>query len=248
MYKYVSDIVLQWNQMEKSYEDFTLAIEQGDIHKGEVVGILGPNGIGKTTFIKLLAGLEKPDMGFSPLLGSSSISYKPQYISANYNDSVESVLRSIVKDDFDSTQYKSAIVQPLNLDRLLDRYVNELSGGELQRVAIATCLSRDSSIFLLDEPSAYLDVEGLGTLFESESRLANALAQRVQHLGLELLLVTDKIVVNEKHASPPPRAVQGIKLGHHLLLGLGAGYPPVQDNNIAEFTIERTAPGILDTH
>ena len=51
------------------------------------------------------------------------------------------------------------MIQPLNLDKLLDRQVDELSGGELQKLAIAACLSRASRLYLLDEPSAYLDIE-----------------------------------------------------------------------------------------
>lgn len=153
-----SDVVLRWPPMHKTLQSFALEAEQGENHKGEVVGILGPNGIGKTTFIKLLAGQLKLDSGDLLALGIE-VSYKPQYISADYKDTVEVLLRSVAKDEYESSRYKTEIVQPLSLDRLLDRLVNELSGGELQRVAIAACLSRRADIYLLDEPSAYLDVE-----------------------------------------------------------------------------------------
>ena len=153
-----TDIILQWPKMQKTLEGFTLEAEQGEIHRGEVVGILGPNGIGKTTFIRLLAGQLKPDSD-SLLAQGIDVSYKPQYISADYKDTVETLLKSIVKEEFDSSRYKTELIQPLSLDRLLDRVVNELSGGELQRVVIAACLSRKADIYLIDEPSAYLDVE-----------------------------------------------------------------------------------------
>ncbi len=153
-----SEIVMQWPTMHKTLQSFSLHTEQGEIHKGEVVGILGPNGIGKTTFIKLLAGQLKPDSdGF--LTVGIEVSYKPQYISPEYTDTVEMLLKSVAKDEYESSRYKTEIILPLSLDRLLDRSVNELSGGELQRVAIAACLSRRADIYLLDEPSAYLDVE-----------------------------------------------------------------------------------------
>jgi ATP-binding cassette subfamily E protein 1 len=154
----MDDIVLQWKRIKKTYQDFTLEAEGGKIHKGEVIGIVGPNGIGKTTFIKLLAGLENPDKGDNNSL-KMSVSYKPQYITADQDDTVESILRAIVKDHFDSSQFQSEMIRPLSLDKLLDRTVNKLSGGELQRVAIATCLSKTAKLYLIDEPSAYLDVE-----------------------------------------------------------------------------------------
>jgi len=153
----IDEIVLSWPCLQKSYEDFTLSIEPGVVHRGEVIGILGPNGIGKTTFIKLLAGIEKPDLEDS--LTRIEVSYKPQYISVDYDDTAESLLRSVVKAEFDQSRYQTEMIQPLNLHRFLDRNVNELSGGELQRLAIAACLSRSVGLYLLDEPSAYLDVE-----------------------------------------------------------------------------------------
>lgn len=154
----IEDVVLRWPELKKSYEGFTLATEAGEAHRGEVVGILGPNGIGKTTFIKLLAGMEKPDEIELPS-EKIDVSYKPQYISVDYEGTSETLLRSIVKEEFDSSRYKTEIVQPLNLNRFLDREVGALSGGELQRLVIAACLSRKSELYLLDEPSAYLDVE-----------------------------------------------------------------------------------------
>jgi ATP-binding cassette subfamily E protein 1 len=154
----INDIILDWPAMIKSYDDFTLICEAGAAHRGEVIGILGPNGIGKTTFIKLLAGLEEPDNPLSSQI-ESDVSYKPQYISVDYRGTVETLLRSIAKTDFSTSIYKTEIIQPLNLNLLLDRIVGELSGGELQKIAIAACLSKDAQIYLIDEPSAYLDVE-----------------------------------------------------------------------------------------
>ncbi|ADG12919.1 ABC transporter related protein [Methanocaldococcus infernus ME] len=149
-------ILLSYSDMKKSLGSFKLEVKGGTIYKGEVIGILGPNGIGKTTFIKLLAKVIEPDEGevFSEDI---KVSYKPQYITPDYDGTVEDLLSSIT--NIHSSYYKSEIINPLQLEKLLDREVKELSGGELQRVAIAACLSRDADIYLLDEPSAFLDVE-----------------------------------------------------------------------------------------
>jgi len=151
--------ILKWGEMTKTYGDFKLKIEPGEARLGEVIGVLGPNGIGKTTFIKILAGLEKPDQGSPPTENILRVSYKPQYISTEYEGTVEDLLKLAAKDKFTSSWYQTEIINRLNLSPLFDRNVKELSGGELQKVAIAVCLSRDAEIYLLDEPSAYLDVE-----------------------------------------------------------------------------------------
>ncbi|MBS7606421.1 ribosome biogenesis/translation initiation ATPase RLI [Candidatus Bathyarchaeota archaeon] len=151
--------ILSWGEMSKTYSGFKLKIEPGDAKAGEVIGILGPNGIGKTTFIKILAGLEKPDEGSSPTENILRVSYKPQYISTEYEGTVEELLRIAAKEQFTSSWYQTEIINPLNLSPLFDRSVKDLSGGELQKVAIAACLSREADLYLLDEPSAYLDVE-----------------------------------------------------------------------------------------
>jgi len=153
------ETLLKWNGMKKSYEEFALSAVPGEAKQGEVIGILGPNGIGKTTFVKLLAGIEKADSGEASTQYGLTVSYKPQYISAEYGGTVEELLRDVAKEDFETSWYQSQILQPLKVQSILDRDVTELSGGELQKVAIAACLSRKAELYLLDEPSAYLDVE-----------------------------------------------------------------------------------------
>jgi ATP-binding cassette subfamily E protein 1 len=148
-----------WPCMKKNFGDFNLEVDEAYIDKGEIIGILGPNGIGKTTFIKLLVGIEKPDnQSKSPFI-DLSLSYKPQYIYTEYQGTVLSLLKDAIGERKNSDFIENAILRPLKLNKFLDRDVSSLSGGELQRVAIATCLAKDAKIFFLDEPSAYLDVE-----------------------------------------------------------------------------------------
>ncbi len=151
--------LLQWSEIKKSFADFELKAVAGEVKRGEVVGIFGPNGIGKTTFVKILAGIEAADSGETSAEEGLKVSYKPQYVSSQYSGTVEELLKETASKEFGTSLYHSQILQPLKIPILLDRDVNELSGGELQRVAIAACLSREAELYLLDEPSAYLDVE-----------------------------------------------------------------------------------------
>ena len=149
--------LLKWNRIEKTLGNFKLVTNPGEIRRGEIIGILGPNGIGKTTFVKVLAGIEEADD--KQKLSELAVSYKPQYIAPDYEGTVQELLVTVAKENYTSSWYKTEILLPLRIESLLDRNVMELSGGELQKVAIAACLSRKADLFLLDEPSAYLDVE-----------------------------------------------------------------------------------------
>jgi len=147
--------LVKFGAFTKKYPGFTLNAKGGEILKGEVLGIVGSNAIGKSTFAKVLAGVIKPDTGDLDL--KVKISYKPQYLKGK-DIMVMALLRSITKE-FGTSHYNTEIIAPLQLERLLDQSVAELSGGELQRVAIAACLSREADLYILDEPSAHLDVE-----------------------------------------------------------------------------------------
>ncbi len=152
------NLLLEYEAMAKRFEDFSLQVMPGQVHQGEVIGVLGPNGIGKTTFVRLLAQDLEPDEGEIPQT-DITVSYKPQYLTADSDNTVIEALQKAGGASVLTGIYRSEVIRPLSLDKLEDRRVNELSGGELQRVAIAACLARPADLFLLDEPSAFLDIE-----------------------------------------------------------------------------------------
>ena len=152
------DIIFSFYGMKKRLGDFILETQGGEIHAGEIIGILGPNGIGKTTFINLIAGTIQPDEGSMPQK-KLKVAVKPQYISTDDPRPVNLILADIKKkSDLDSSFFKR-IENKLELFPLMERHLTELSGGELQRVTIAQCLMQSADIYLLDEPCAFLDVE-----------------------------------------------------------------------------------------
>jgi len=153
-----SKVIYEFNDMKKTLGEFTLQVSGGEIHAGEVIGILGPNGIGKTTFINLIAGKISPD-GDGKMQEELSVSLKPQYIDYDPQKPVFDILQKIKSTAAFDSQYKKRIINGFHLADIEERTIEELSGGELQRLAIADCLTNDADIYLIDEPSAFLDVE-----------------------------------------------------------------------------------------
>jgi len=142
--------LISFSSLEKNFRNFKLKIEKGEICKNEILGILGQNSIGKTTFMEILASRLKPDKG--EVLGKVKISYKPQYLHPDFSGLVEEIVPK-------TKEFKEQIAYPFKLETLYKKKVKDLSGGELQTLAISLCLSKEADLYLLDEPSAFLDVE-----------------------------------------------------------------------------------------
>jgi len=160
------EILTSWAGVKKKLGKFNLEAEEGNIFKNETIGVLGENGIGKTTFIKILAGLIKPDSG--KIDKKIKVSYKPQHILTDSEGLVATFLSEAIQN------YNQQLIIPLDITPLLTKKLSQLSGGELQRVNIAKCLSQDCDLALMDEPSAYLDVEQRLSLFKVISNIVAA--------------------------------------------------------------------------
>eukprot|EP00922_Rhytidocystis_sp_ex-Travisia-forbesii_P052372 GHVS01077686.1.p1 GENE.GHVS01077686.1~~GHVS01077686.1.p1 ORF type:complete len:621 (+),score=54.35 GHVS01077686.1:84-1946(+) len=144
--------------MEKKLGTFNLRVESGNFSDSEILVMLGQNGTGKSTLIRMLAGLLKPDND-DVIMPNLSVSYKPQTISAKFQGTVRQLFHTKIRESFAHPQFQSDVVRPMAVDHILDQEVLHLSGGELQRVALILSLGKPADIYLIDEPSAYLDSE-----------------------------------------------------------------------------------------
>jgi len=188
--------IIKWPKIEKKLGDFKLNVEKNYLFRNDVVGIAGPNGIGKTTFMKILAGEIKPDN--CELNSAVKVSYKPQYISYTGEKTVRELFGEI------NVNTTNTIIKPLEIEILLEKKAKTLSGGELQRVSIGLCLSKSADLYLLDEPSAYLDVEqriSIGKAVRNHIALNNSSALVIDHDLTFLDYVSDKIMVFEGESS-----------------------------------------------
>ncbi|CEM14581.1 unnamed protein product [Vitrella brassicaformis CCMP3155] len=137
---------------------FKLHVEAGNFSDSEIIVMLGQNGTGKTTFIRMLAGLLKPDDDDTEL-PQMHVSYKPQTITAKFEGSVKALFLAKIRDAYLHPQFTTDVVKPLSIENIIDQEVQVVSGGELQRVALIVALGKPADIYLIDEPSAYLDSE-----------------------------------------------------------------------------------------
>ena len=189
--------LLEWTELRKSYGEFSLTVEAGVIGVGEVIGVLGKNGIGKTTFVRMLAGIEGPESG--SITGRVvKVSYKPQYLTGTVEGNVEEVLRRAAGEKYLESWFTAEVIEPLHVKYMLEKDVSTLSGGELQRVAIAECLSRAAEIYLLDEPSAYLDVEerlAVARAIRRITKMNGVTAFVVEHDIVAQDFIADKLMV-----------------------------------------------------
>jgi ATP-binding cassette subfamily E protein 1 len=183
-------------ELEKRFKGFTLEVEGGEVHHGEVVGVLGPNATGKTTLIRMLAGMELPDKG--SIHFKLKISYKPQYIKPEYDGTVEEAIYATLGAMVNDMFYKAEIERPLRLKQIFHKDINGLSGGELQRLSIALALAREADMYLIDEPSAYLDAN---QRMEAAKTIRRVMEKRgrpaliVDHDVYFIDLVSDSIMV-----------------------------------------------------
>lgn len=187
--------------LSKTMGSFQLNVEAGSFSNSEIVVMLGQNGTGKTTFIRMLAGLLAPDdKEAQEELPKLNVSYKPQTITAKFQGSVRELMHAKIRDAFVHPQFVSDVTKPMLIDAIIDQEVQHLSGGELQRVAIVLALGKPADIYLIDEPSAYLDVEQRIVAARVIKRFilhAKKTAFVVEHDFIMATYLSDRVVVYE---------------------------------------------------
>jgi ATP-binding cassette subfamily E protein 1 len=174
----------EWGDIEVSLGNFSLKVNPGVLFQNEILGVVGENGLGKTTFFKVLLGKLKPNNGEMNLTEKFSISYKPQYITGNYKGTVEEFISEYSSKYIHTDELITKLFDPLGIEKLFKTQVNELSGGQLQRTFIAACLAKDANLYLIDEPSAYLDVEErlkIAEIIRTHTKSSNASSICIEH-------------------------------------------------------------------
>ncbi len=213
----MTENIIEYPSLAKKYANFSLTVDAGRVRKSEVLGIVGANALGKTTMMKMIASAETPDSG--TIDTKIKIAYKPQYLSNDYDVEVISLLEKANNGGLEGTTEEEVILNPMKIRKLYNKSVRNLSGGELQKVAIAACLLQKVDLYALDEPSAFLDVEdriAMAKLIQRFVRSYGKSAIIIDH-DIQLMdLISDSLVIfhgnpgREGHATAPMPKADGM--------------------------------------
>jgi ATP-binding cassette, sub-family E, member 1 len=209
----------KYPSVSKTFENFQLKIEEGHFSNSEIIVFLGENGMGKTTFVNMLAGVIENDEKID--LNVLSVSLKAQKIIPKYKGTVRELLMAKIRAAFEDQSFQTDIIRPLGVDYILDQQVVNLSGGELQRIAIIMCLGKEADVYLFDEPSAFLDSDqriSIAKIIKKFICNRKKSAFVVEHDFVVATYLADKVIVFEGEpgknsiARPPTDLATGLNM------------------------------------
>ena len=171
--------------LKKRYEKFSLDIENFQVKQGEFISILGQSGSGKSTFLNILAGIETQYIGEVSIKGELSMVFQDSLLLPHLN-LFENIAFGLRIKKIDKNEIEARVVEvmkKLEIFSLKDKYPNEISGGEKQRVSIGRALVMKPQLLLMDEPFSSLD-ENL------RERLQEVVKNLQKELDLTIIFVT----------------------------------------------------------
>jgi multiple sugar transport system ATP-binding protein len=208
----VADVSLE--QITKHFRNVTALREVSfDVKDGELFVLLGPTGAGKTTALRIIAGLERQDTGRVTFDGEVMDGRPPAerdiafvfqqyslYPTMSVFDNLAFPLRSPLRKtpEAEIRQRVNEAAEKLRISHLLERKTARLSGGEMQRVSIGRAIVRDPRIFLMDEPLSNLDAklrESLRVELQHIQKTRHSTTLYVTHDQVEALTLADRIAV-----------------------------------------------------
>ncbi|XP_047958037.1 ABC transporter E family member 2-like isoform X2 [Salvia hispanica] len=209
--------------MTKSYENFRLKVVEGEFTDSQIIVMLGENGTGKSTFLQMLGRLLMPDPveGSNFEIHSLEISYKPQKMGSKSEATVKSMLHKLIQSACKDPQFVSNVMKPLLIQKLVNKKLVDLSGGELQRVLLTLCLGKPADLYLIDEPSAFLDSElriVASKVIKNFIRRTKKTAFVAEHDFIMATYLADRLIVYQGVpsincvANPPQPLVTGMNI------------------------------------
>ena len=190
------EVVAKYTDLRKSFPGFKLKVEGGSMMRGTILGVVGANALGKTTFLKMIAAQEKPTSGTVAV--DATVAYKPQYLTSEYDGTVDEFFMSTLGTRYSEPDLQDSLAVPLRMEKLLARTVKDLSGGELQKLAIVSTMAQKAEVYALDEPSAFLDVEDRFVVARAVNRLVKARGKAAVIIDHDLQvidIVSDRLMV-----------------------------------------------------
>lgn len=193
-----------------------------DIKKNDVITIIGPNGGGKTSLIKLLLGLIQPTSG-KILRSKIKIGYMPQKIEFNHQLPM-SVQEFLELSKIDNLKEYHSTITNTDIEYLLNRQIHNISGGELQRVLLAKALLRNPALLILDEPLQGLDVKGqedFYKLLETIRKEKKLTIVMVSHDLYTVMRSSNHVICLNHHICCQGKPSELSNKSYHELFGIG---------------------------
>lgn len=208
------ELILEYDEKQIKLGDFTLEYSAGKIFSNQIIGVLGENGTGKTTFIKSLVEEYKGNKKITAV-------YKPQSLMLNKEDAEKTVLEYLKGTNAETLA--SILWDKLHLETIKTYKLKELNGGDLQKVLVSKVLATDANIYLLDEPSAFLDVEeriNIAKAIRNVVYMKNKVAFVVDHDIVFMDYISDSLLIFEGKpgVSGKTSAIMGKKEGMNKFL------------------------------
>lgn len=171
------------------------------LKSNEIMTLLGPNGAGKSTLIRIVLGLLKPSAGTIKRLPNLTIGYVPQKIMLNPTLPM-TVKRFMLLSSHTSPQRINDVLQLVDAKAFFNKAMQQLSGGEIQRVLLAQAILKNPQLLVLDEPSQGVDIKGQLTLYELIEQTKKRLKCGILIVSHDLHLVmakTDQVICLNRH-------------------------------------------------
>jgi len=251
-------LLVEFEQVEKRFGDVVAVAPMNlNVHEGEFLAIMGSSGCGKTTTLRMLAGLDKPSAGEIRIDGIRVNDLRPEDRETPmvwqslalfpFLDVRQNVEFGLKMRDMDASAIKNRVdhwLERLEINQFATRDISQLSGGQRQRVALARALATEPRILLLDEPLSALDanlvIRMQGVLSQLHSELGITFVY-VTHSQSEAFAMADRVVImSEGHIeqSGPPRDIYRNPATRFVAEFIG-------NNNIVEATVTAVAANSL---
>ncbi len=172
-----------------------------EVKAGRIVTLIGPNGAGKTTMIRIVLGLLQPDSGTIKRQASLSIGYMPQQLHIEPTLPL-TVLRFLQLARKNDPGQIDSVLEKIKISHLLYHQIQDISGGEMQRVLLARALIRKPELLILDEPAQGVDLAGQAELYQLINQITNEQQCGVLMISHDLHLVmsaTDEVICLNQH-------------------------------------------------
>lgn len=170
------------------------------INKGEIITLIGPNGGGKTSIARILLGILAPSSGKIIKDPHLKIGYMPQKIS--FDSTIPLTSRDFIKLSNQNVIIDEDLVKTLNVENILDKQIQNLSGGQLQKILLIKALSNNPDLLVLDEPTQYLDIgaiEDFYSIIDDIKKTRNCSILLISHDLLTIMKKTDSVFCINNH-------------------------------------------------